>query len=147
MASYHHLDTGLPSTRAGHFLLKMGKPTLKALIIFAHGARDPRWAEPFQRLLRHLQQEAPGLIVRLAFLELMPPDLATATEEIIGLQVKKIVIVPAFLGQGGHVRRDLPELVQKLKQRWPQISIHLAQAVGEDTEVVQAIAGYCLRQL
>jgi sirohydrochlorin cobaltochelatase len=120
---------------------------LKALIIFAHGARDPRWAEPFERLQSALEQQASGLCVRLAFLELMTPDLASVAEEVIGLGAQQLVIVPAFLGQGGHVRRDLPELVQTLRQRWPNVPIHLAQAVGEDPEVLQAIAGYCLRQL
>lgn len=125
----------------------MGEPTLKALIIFAHGARDPRWAEPFQRLQSALEQQASGVCIRLAFLELMTPDLASVAEEVIGLGAQQLVIVPAFLGQGGHVRRDLPELVQALRQRWPNIPIHLAQAVGEDPEVLQAVAGYCLRQL
>jgi sirohydrochlorin cobaltochelatase len=125
----------------------MGEPTLKALIIFAHGARDPRWAEPFQRLQSRLQQQAPGLCVRLAFLELMTPDLATVAEEVIGLGAQQLVIVPAFLGQGGHIRRDLPELVRGLQQQWPHVAIQLAQAAGEDAEVIQALAGYCLRQL
>jgi sirohydrochlorin cobaltochelatase len=125
----------------------MGEPTLKALIIFAHGARDPRWAEPFQRLQAALAQQASEVCVRLAFLELMTPDLQSVAEEVISVGAQELIIVPAFLGQGGHVRRDLPELVQSLQQRWPQISIHLAQAVGEDLEVLQAIARYCLRQL
>jgi sirohydrochlorin cobaltochelatase len=125
----------------------MGEPTLKALIIFAHGARDPRWAEPFQRLQLALAQQASEVCVRLAFLELMTPSLQSVAEEVISLGAQQLVIVPAFLGQGGHVRRDLPDLVQGLQQRWPQISIHLAQAVGEDLEVLQAIARYCLRQL
>jgi sirohydrochlorin cobaltochelatase len=125
----------------------MGEPTLKALIIFAHGARDPRWAEPFQRLQAALAQQAPEVCVRLAFLELMTPDLQSVAEEVISVGAQELIIVPAFLGQGGHVRRDLPELVQSLQERWPQISIHLAQAVGEDLEVLQAIARYCLRQL
>jgi sirohydrochlorin cobaltochelatase len=125
----------------------MGEQTLKALIIFAHGARDPRWAEPFQRLQSTLQQQTTGVHVRLAFLELMTPDLSSVAAEVIALGTQQLLIVPAFLGQGGHVRRDLPELVQALQQRWPHVSIHLAQAVGEDAEVLQAIASYCLRQL
>lgn len=42
------------------------------MILFGHGARDPRWAEPFERLATKLRtmRSAP---VSLAFLELMTP--------------------------------------------------------------------------
>ena len=51
------------------------------LILFGHGARDPRWAEPFERLATKLrtQRSEP---VSLAFLELMSPDLPMAVEHL-----------------------------------------------------------------
>ncbi|MGE8472690.1 MAG: CbiX/SirB N-terminal domain-containing protein, partial [Paraburkholderia hospita] len=50
------------------------------IVLFAHGARDARWAEPFERLsarLRELRGPSAGP-VSLAFLELMTPDLPGA---------------------------------------------------------------------
>lgn len=41
-----------------------------ALILFAHGSRDPKWAEPFKAIQSLIRAQAPGLIVELAFLEL-----------------------------------------------------------------------------
>ncbi len=120
---------------------------MQALIIFAHGARDPRWAEPFQRLQAQLSAQRPDVPVRLAFLELMAPDLSTVVRELTELGIRQIRIIPAFLGQGGHVRRDLPDQVAQLRELWPNVSLELAQAVGEDATVIEAIAQYCLRQL
>ena len=48
----------------------------QGLILFAHGARDAEWAEPFERLLDLVRQRAPQTQVRLAYLELMRPDIA-----------------------------------------------------------------------
>ena len=50
----------------------MGGETLmtmkKALVLFAHGARDPRWAQPFQKLQKIAQSNLPDMAVELAFL-------------------------------------------------------------------------------
>lgn len=126
----------------------MGQSTLKpGLILFAHGARDPRWAEPFERLKSSVATQSAEILVALAYLECMTPDLMTATANLVDGGASSIVVVPIFLGQGGHVRRDLPELVEGLRQRWPTIPIRLTQAVGEDTAVIEAMARYCRRQL
>ena len=37
---------------------------MTGLILFAHGARDPRWAEPFERLKRKVEAARPGLAGR-----------------------------------------------------------------------------------
>jgi sirohydrochlorin cobaltochelatase len=119
----------------------------RGLILFAHGSRDPQWIHPFQRLAARVRARAQGVEVRLAFLESIAPDLATATDELIGTGAKSIRIVPIFLGQGGHARSDLPALVDSLRQRHPSADIRSAAAVGEDDAVIEALVDYCLRQV
>jgi sirohydrochlorin cobaltochelatase len=119
----------------------------RALILFAHGARDPTWAEPFERLLAKVRLEAPGHEVRLAFLEIMQPDLAAATAELIGLGASAIRILPIFFGQGGHLKRDLPAQVDALRRRYPGVEIACATPAGEDEEILEAMTGYCVRNL
>jgi len=51
--------------------------------------------------------------------------------------------VPVFLGQGGHVLRDLPEMVDALRLKYPQLRITVATAVGEAPDVLNAMADYC----
>lgn len=113
---------------------------MEGLIVFAHGARDPRWAEPFARIADRIAALRPALAVRLAFLELMQPDLDTAIGELVSQGCTRITIVPAFLGQGGHVRRDLPALVAQAALAHPRVALVLATAVGESDTVVEAIA-------
>ena len=119
----------------------------QGLILFAHGARDAEWAEPFERLLDLVRQRAPQTQVRLAYLELMRPDIAEATAELVALGIKSIQIAPIFFGQGGHLRRDLPALVGALRERYPGVAIDLGVAVGEDTKVLEAVADFCVRRL
>jgi sirohydrochlorin cobaltochelatase len=115
-----------------------------ALILFAHGARDPRWAAPFERLRELAQSALPGTVVSLAFLELMSPRLPEAVASLVQDGCGKVSLVPVFLGQGGHVRRDLPLLVDELRSTHPGLDITVAPAVGEDAAVLDAIARYCV---
>ena len=112
----------------------------QALILFAHGARDPRWREPFERLAAKTRAGRPGLAVRLAFLELMHPDLDAAVDDLAAHGCRAIRVVPVFLGQGGHVREDLPAAVERVRARNRGIAIELRAAIGEDDAVLDAIA-------
>ena len=116
------------------------------LILFGHGARDPQWVEPFERLAAKVRAQTTAE-VRLAFLEITAPDLHAAAEALIAGGVDSIHVVPVFFGQGGHVKRDLPAQVEALRQRHPTVDLHCAAAVGEDAAVIEVLAGYCLRAL
>jgi sirohydrochlorin cobaltochelatase len=118
-----------------------------ALILFGHGARDPRWAAPFRRLKQILQQQQPDVEVALAFLELMPPDLPTLVAQLTEHGCNDVTVVPVFFGQGGHVLRDLPILIENLQKTYPQLRVKVASAVGEDDEVLNAVAAYCVKSL
>jgi sirohydrochlorin cobaltochelatase len=120
---------------------------LTGLILFAHGARDPRWAEPFERLRERVARAAPDAQVTLAYLEFMAPDFDTAVTALCGAGCRRVTLVPVFLGQGGHVRKDLPGLLQGAAARHPECEFRLAGTAGEDDAVLDAIAAYCLRQL
>ncbi|HEY8024237.1 MAG TPA: CbiX/SirB N-terminal domain-containing protein [Burkholderiaceae bacterium] len=119
----------------------------QALILFAHGARDPRWAEPFRRLQALLHAQQPDIAVELAFLELMTPQLPELVGRLVGEGCDSATVVPVFLGQGGHVLRDLPLLVEGLRVAHPGLALQVAGAVGEDAAVLEAIAAYCVRVL
>ncbi len=119
----------------------------RALILFAHGARDPKWAEPFRRLQRITQAQVPDVKVELAFLELMSPRLPELVRDLAQGGCMDIAVVPVFFGQGGHVLRDLPLMVEQLKTENPGLSLRTAAAVGEDADVLNAIARYCISTL
>lgn len=120
----------------------------RGIVLFAHGARDARWAEPFERLADKLRALAgPDTQVSLAFLELMKPDLEAAVAAQVAAGCASITVVPVFFGQGGHVRRDLPLVIEACRTAHPHIDIRATVPVGEDDAVLDALAAYCLRQL
>src|SRR5882724_8194245 len=82
------------------------------VILFAHGAREPEWAQPFESIRDRLR--AAGTPVELAFLEFMSPSLDEAAERLADKGT--VIIVPVFLAQGAHLKRALPAMVAKLRR-------------------------------
>lgn len=117
----------------------------QGLVLFGHGARDARWAEPFERLRATVAGQRIDCVVRLAYLEIMAPDLDAVADALVAEGCSRLTIVPIFFGVGSHLRRDLPLKVDALRARLPGVTVHVADAAGEDATVLAALADYCVR--
>ncbi len=114
---------------------------MQGLLLFGHGARDAAWADPFRAITERVRAQRPQVPVELAFLELMQPALPEAAAALVARGCRQVSVVPLFLGAGGHVRRDLPRLVDDLRARHPEVQWSLRGAVGEHPAVIEAMAG------
>ncbi len=121
-------------------------PARTGVILFAHGARDARWADPFRAVAEQVRSAAPTLPHELAFLEFMSPDLAEAARRLAARGVTRIEVVPLFFGPGGHLRSEVPALAAAATAALPNVEISIAPAAGVDPGVVAALADYALRR-
>lgn len=112
----------------------------EGVLLFAHGARDPRWATPFESVARRVGELVPERHVQLAFLEFMTPTLLDAGRALAAAGCTRVDVVPLFLGAGGHVRKDLPELLATLSGEHPTVDWRLKQTIGENPAVIAAMA-------
>lgn len=118
-----------------------------AVILFAHGSRDPMWSAPVRAIANRMQQMSPALPVACAYLEFMAPDLAQASDTLITAGANHLTVVPLFLGVGHHTRQDLPRMVTMLRLQYPQAEFDLRPAVGEDPRVVALLAEIACGQI
>ena len=82
----------------------------------------------------------PGERVALAFLELMHPSLSECVGTLYAEGLREFRVVPVFFGSGSHLKEDLPRLVETLKGSYRDVQIRLEPPVGEQPEVIKAIA-------
>jgi len=109
----------------------------EGIVLVAHGSRDPEWSRPFERIAASLAQKLPAVSVGLAYLE-HGPSLEETVTALVAKGVGSIRVVPVLLGQGGHVKEDLPRLVAQSER--PGLRLSLEQPIGEQPRVVEAIA-------
>ncbi len=113
---------------------------MQGILLFAHGARDPAWARPFEAIAAQMRVAAPDTPVVLGFLELMQPDFGAASTALVEAGCTQLQVVPLFLGAGGHVSRDLPLLIEQARTHHPAVVITTTPAIGETEVVARAIA-------
>lgn len=117
------------------------------IVLFGHGARDPRWADTISALAVRVAELSPGTPVQAAFLEFMTPDLAQAVDALVARGADAIVVAPVFLAAGGHVLRDLPDRLALIAARHPGLSVRVESALGSLPTVIDAMAHHCLDAL
>ena len=58
---------------------------MHAIILFAHGSRDPLWHKPIQAVAQRIAERDTEVLVRCAYLELTEPDLLHVANELAKL--------------------------------------------------------------
>ncbi|MFI0085981.1 sirohydrochlorin chelatase [Streptomyces bobili] len=93
------------------------RPGPPALVVVAHGSRDPRALSTVSTLLDRVRDLRPGLAVRLGHIELNEPLLRDTLADLDAADTADAVLVPLLLSRGYHVRRDIPEMAAAVRVR------------------------------
>ncbi|KKD05961.1 sirohydrochlorin chelatase [Streptomyces sp. WM6386] len=90
------------------------RPEPPALVVVAHGSRDPRALSTVRTLLDKVRALRPGLSVQLGHIELNEPLLP---DTLAALGDREAILVPLLLSRGYHVKRDIPEMAAATRVR------------------------------
>jgi sirohydrochlorin cobaltochelatase len=112
----------------------------RAIVLFAHGARDARWARTLSELRTLVQARAPRAHVAVAFLEFQPPTLAEAIDDALADGARAIDVVPVFWASGGHVASDVLPLLDELRARHPGLALRVRPVLSELPGMLEFIA-------
>ncbi len=122
-----------------------------AVILLAHGSRDPHWLAPFTQMLEQIREQSPSTKVELAYLELAEPNLESKIEELADQGFSQLEIIPLFFAAGKHLRKDVPheveQIQQQLQQRGLNIKVELHGPIGLEPEVATAISQTIQRKI
>ena len=117
---------------------------MRGIVLFAHGARDPEWARPFEEICRRVRASRPEYPIALAYLEAMSPTLEEAIDSLAEQGASAITVFPLFMAQGGHLKEDLPRILGAIRGTHPHVPIALESAIGEVPEILEAISAWVL---
>ena len=115
---------------------------MRGIVLFAHGARDPSWAEPFEAIRDRVRQSRPECPIALAYLEMMSPSLDEAIDQVVRDGALAVTVFPLFMAQGGHLKQDLPRILDAIRASRPHVPISLERPIGEVPEILEAITAW-----
>jgi sirohydrochlorin ferrochelatase len=113
--------------------------TAPALLLLAHGTSDAAGRATWERLLASVRRALPAISVGLAYADVVGPTMAEALGELPGPPDAErsgagpsVVVVPAFLASGYHVRVDVPEQLAATGRE----DVTIAEPLGPDPQLV-----------
>lgn len=113
---------------------------LHAIILLAHGSRDPLWRLPIEAVALRIAALSPETPVACAYIEHTEPSLEQAAAQLVDHGAGHITVFPLFLGMGKHARADVPELIASLQARYPELQVRLLPSAGEIPELIDSLA-------
>jgi sirohydrochlorin cobaltochelatase len=119
---------------------------MQAIVLLAHGARDPEWATPILAIRDYLRNCSEAT-VETAFLEFIAPSLPEVIDQLAAMGCRELLVLPLFMAPSGHIKRDLPKLLSATRIRHPELLLRIAAPIGVAPEVVAAISEFALRAL
>ena len=119
---------------------------MRGIVLFAHGAREPDWARPFEAIRDRIRAARPEYPIALAYLEIMTPTLEQAIQGLVDEGAPAITVFPLFLAQGGHLKHDIPRILEAIRAGHPRIPIALETAIGDVPAILDALAAWILER-
>lgn len=111
-----------------------------AVLLIAHGSRRREANDDARALAARLAAAGPFPIVRAAFLELADPDIPGGAAACLEAGALRVLMVPYFLAEGVHIRRDLTAARDALGHRFPHAEFRLGPPLGPHPLLDQLVA-------
>lgn len=119
--------------------------TATAIVLFAHGARDPAWSAPLAAVAEAIRRDSPAIAVRSAFLEMQSPALPQVLDELVLAGASRIAVLPVFWAAAGHVQTSLPPMIEAARARHPTVRFSVMPVLSGLPGVVELIAREAVR--
>ncbi|UBV44394.1 precorrin-8X methylmutase (plasmid) [Deinococcus taeanensis] len=100
-----------------------------AVVLAAHGSRDPASRAQFEALVAEVKALEPDRMITHGFLEFNTPTIDEAAREAVLAGAQEIVLVPGVLLAASHAKNDLPSELQALRREFPQVTFHYGAAM------------------
>ncbi|MFI5619421.1 sirohydrochlorin chelatase [Streptomyces sp. NPDC051567] len=128
-----------PSLFRSPAALPSGPSSGPALLVIAHGSRDPRHAATVHALTRRARALRPGLRAETAFLDFDTPTVAQALSRLHRSGVREVVALPLLLTRAFHAKSDVPAVLADAVARLPGLSVRTAEVLGPSPLLTAAL--------
>ncbi len=109
-----------------------------AILLLGHGSRTEGANDGIYRVMDSLRNQT-DYVVEVGFLELSSPSVEDAVATCVAEGAERVVMIPYFLHQGLHVRRNLPAKCAEVGQRYPHIEFVLGDALGFHPKLAEIV--------
>jgi sirohydrochlorin cobaltochelatase len=108
------------------------------IMVCGHGSRDEDAVAEFQSVAAGIRARLPQYDVDSGFLEFATPIIRDRLDALRERGNKRIIAVPGMLFAAGHVKNDLPSVINTYAARHPDLEITYGRDLGMDMKLIRA---------
>ncbi len=108
------------------------------IMVCGHGSRDVDAVTEFQSVADGIRARLPQYDVDSGFLEFATPIIRDRLEALRERGNKRIIAVPGMLFAAGHVKNDLPSVINTYAAQHPDLEITYGRDLGMDMKLIRA---------
>ncbi len=109
------------------------------IILLGHGSRRKSANQRLRELAQSIRDQGGWKLAEPAFLQFENPTLDESIAALVTGGAHKIIIIPFFLLEGNHVIKDLPQAVERQKEKYPGIEIVRSAVLGSSSRIIEII--------
>ena len=108
------------------------------VMVCGHGSRDEGAVTQFARVAEGLRKLMPDTPVEYGYLEFATPIIRNGLDKLRDQGVTRILAVPGMLFAAGHVKNDIPSVLNTYAAQNEGVTIELGKELGIDPKMMHA---------
>ena len=108
------------------------------VMVCGHGSRDEGAVREFARVAEGLRKLMPETPVEYGYLEFAKPIIRDGLDKLRDQGVTRVLAVPGMLFAAGHVKNDIPSVLNTYAAQNDGVSIELGKELGIDPKMIRA---------
>jgi sirohydrochlorin ferrochelatase len=119
---------------------------MTGIILFGHGSTVESANDAVRTVTAEFARRGGYELTGTAFLDCAPPTLGEEIARLVGAGASRIIVVPYFLTLGIHLQRDLPNIIEKIRER-ERVPIEVTEPLDGHPALVEIVLERARRQL
>ena len=108
------------------------------VMVCGHGSRDADAVREFQAVARGIAERLAQYEVESGFLEFATPIIREGLDALVARGVTDILAIPGMLFAAGHVKNDVPSVLNAYAANHPGVSIRCGRDLAIDLKLIRA---------
>ncbi|NLD50947.1 MAG: cobalamin biosynthesis protein CbiX [Clostridiaceae bacterium] len=113
---------------------------MRGILILAHGSGEKTTEETLQQVVKYLGDIFCEEVIETAYLQFSSKDLHTGLESLKAKGVDNIVVIPYFLFEGVHIKKNIPKEIDNYLKENKDMKITIGKTLGADKRLAEILA-------
>lgn len=113
---------------------------MKGILVLAHGSRIESTKNTINQVVDMVRGKVKEYPIVIAYMEFCEENIEHGIKELIGQGVDHIKVVPYFLFDGIHIKKDIPEEIREALKDYPNVIVEMGNTLGVDERLAEVLA-------